>query len=148
MTTPTAIAQTVLDTLKANIADIDFTSLASYLPAIQSNKIAVIGVAVGHQDEMSVLAFGIAQMVHTLRYLVWTKVTQGQDAVSQKRARDFGYNAMQVLIANDEAGYSLNWTEGAAPAITYTVDPVLVSEAGQAYIAGVLTVAVVQQVEI
>ena len=77
----------------------------------------------------------------------WTKVTQDRRRRARS-GRDFAKRHAGVGLPTMKLVIWLNLTEGALPQSLYTVDPRLVSAKGQAYIAGVLTVAVVQQVEI
>jgi hypothetical protein len=145
MASVTSIAQAVLDVLKTDLPDVDQASLTSFMPAIRTARIAIMGVSQGHADEGYVYGPGYMHAVHRLRFLVWIKLVQGKEEEYHRRARDIGYEAMRVLVAHNAEGGYLLADAGSGVAMTYNVEPSLIQEGGQPYLVGTLTVSVAQK---
>lgn len=142
MATATTVAEAVVAVIDAALSEVDAASTADYLPAVESQKVALIATALGHADEGHVYSAGWMHVIHRLRLEFWTKVDQGDVATCVTRARDAGYRAMRALVAGDvTSGYTL----ASQNTMTYAVDPQVVVVGDIPYFRGVLTVAVMQK---
>ncbi|MGV1048234.1 MAG: hypothetical protein ACOYD4_06895 [Solirubrobacterales bacterium] len=145
MASTTTVAQAVLDTLKDHLPDVDQASLTSFMPALRTSRVAIMGVSQGHVDEGYVYGPGYVHVVHRLRFLFWVKLIQGREEEYHLRARNLGREAMHALVANEQAsGYTLA-DSGDGVAMTYSVDPNIISEGGQPYLVGTFSVPVMQK---
>lgn len=144
MASVTEVAEAVLAVLAAGIPDIDYSSSTTYLPALQSSKIALMGTPRGHSDEGYFYSAGWMQAVHRLRFEFWVKLVQGQEDIYQARARDIGYEAMRILVAHHGEGYVLQ-SVGGNVTMSSAVEERATVAGGLPYLVVVLTVPVMQK---
>ncbi|MBK9462261.1 MAG: hypothetical protein IPN94_23280 [Sphingobacteriales bacterium] len=134
-------------TLQAALPEIDSASTAGYLPAIDTQSVALIATALGHTDDGYIYSMGWMHAVHRVRLEFWVKFDVGDTATGIALVRDIGYRAMRALVAQDGAGgYTLYATEGGA-AMTGAVDPTPLDpgNSGIPFLRYTLTVAVMQK---
>jgi hypothetical protein len=113
MQTVTALAQAMADTIAAAVPAIDSVDLNSYLPAVDAQWVALIGVPTGSASDMRPLTLqgNEWEAVHRVRLQLWVKFDQGDADACMERARDVGFLALQALAANDGDGYSVAMEE-------------------------------------
>lgn len=134
-------------TLQAALPEIDSASSAGYLPAIDTQRVALIATALGHTDDGYIYSMGWMHAVHRVRLEFWVKFDVGDTATGIALVRDIGYRAMRALVAQDGAGgYTLYAAEGGT-AMTGAVDPTPLDpgNSGIPFLRYTLTVAVMQK---
>jgi hypothetical protein len=144
MASVTEIAEAVLAVLDAGLEDVDFVSSTTYMPALQTANIALMGTPRGHSDEGYFYSAGWLQATHRLRFEFWVKLVQGQEALYQARARDIGYEAMRVLVAHHGEGYVLQSAQGGI-VLASSVEERAVVAGGLPYLVVSLIVPIMQK---
>lgn len=137
----------LVDALQAALPEVDTASVAGYLPAIDTQSVALIATALGHTDDGYIYSMGWLHAVHRVRLEFWIKFDVGDAATCISLARDIGYRAMRALVAGDgAAGYTLYAADGGA-SMTGAVDPTPLDpgNSGIPYLRYTLTVAVMQK---
>jgi hypothetical protein len=71
----------VLGALEAGLAGVDYVSSTSYMPAIQTHTVSLVGVAQGQADDGMFYSEGWLHGVHRLRFEFWVKLVQGKENV-------------------------------------------------------------------
>lgn len=108
MATVSQLTDAVLAAIRAALPEVDAWSAAGYEPAIGTQGVAMIGTALGHQDDvrLNTLEGGI-EATHRLRVQLWTKLVRGDEAAGIATARDAGYRALLAVTMADGDGYEL-----------------------------------------
>lgn len=134
-------------TLEAGLSDIDYASTAGYLPAIDTQGVALIATALGHADDGFYYSAGWLHVVHRVRLEFWVKFDVGNASACIALARDIGYRAMRVLVAADVTGGYTLVASGEGAAMTGNVDPTPLDpgNSGIPFIRYTLTVPVMQK---
>ena len=141
------IVQALVTTLQAALPEVDAASVAGYLPAIDTQSVALIATALGHSDDAYIYGYGYMHAVHRVRLEFWTKFDVGAQETCIALTRAIGYRAMRALVAGDlVGGYTLQAGEGAA-VMTGAVDPTPLDpgNSGIPFLRYTLTVSVMQK---
>lgn len=145
MATVSEVVEAVVGVIVAALPEIDEWDTAQYLPAVETQQIALIATALGHTDEGYVYSAGWMQVTHRLRLELWTKLDQGDIETGIQRARDAGYRAMKALVAADVGGGYTLAAAGTGVAMTYQVEPQIHTVGDIPFLRGVLMVPVWQK---
>lgn len=134
-------------TLEAGLSDIDYASTAGYLPAVDTQSVALIATALGHADEGYYYSQGWMHVVHRVRLEFWVKFDVGNTATCIELARNIGYRAMRILVAADVTGGYTLVANGEGTAMTGAVDPTPLDpgNSGIPFLRYTLTVPVMQK---
>ena len=108
MATVSQLCAAVLAAIRAALPEVDSWSAAGYEPAITTQGVALIGTALGHQDDvrLNTLNGGI-EATHRLRVQLWTRIVRGDEAAGIGTARDVGYRALRAVALADGDDYEL-----------------------------------------
>jgi hypothetical protein len=134
----------VLGALEAGLAGVDYVSSTSYMPAIQTHTVSLVGVAQGQADDGMFYSEGWLHGVHRLRFEFWVKLVQGKENVYMALARNIGYDAMKVLVRENGNGYLLA-SMGSGVTLQSQVEERPIAAGGQPYLVVMLTVPVMQK---
>lgn len=141
MQTVTQLAQAVSAVIVAALTDVDADDLNSYVPTIDSNRIALVGVPAGTRSTLRPLDLNGAtwEAEHVVRLQLWVKFDTGDAAACVQRARNIGALALQAIAASDGTGYSLSMD---GTPLAAEVAPDVLSVAEIPYIVVTLSVTV------
>lgn len=148
MSTITPIV-TAIKTILDPLADIDESSINSYLPSIKTRKVALIIPPMGMAGTVGAPVGRRTRLVHQIPCEFWVRVTGGDQADMMQRGREICLTAAAEL----QASLTLNSTveflgDGAeTPAFSWRVDDNII-ELGEraAFIRAILTVTVTEWV--
>jgi hypothetical protein len=134
-------------TLEAGLPEVDSASTAGYLPAVDTQSIALIATALGHADEAYYTSAGWMQVVHRVRLEFWVKFDVGNAEACITLARNIGYQAMRVLVAADVTGGYMLHAPAHGTGMTGNVDPTPLDpgNSGIPFLRYTLTVPVMQK---
>ena len=144
MATVSHLTDAVLSAIRAALPEVDSWSAAGYEPAIGTQGVALIGTALGHQDDVRFLTVeGGFEGVHRLRLQLWTKLVRGDEGTGIATARDAGYRALAAVVRADGDGYELLPDEP----LTARTDETILVVGDLPYVRTVLTIPVWQAEE-
>lgn len=129
MSDTSAVVAAMVDVLRTALPEVDAWDTAGYLPAITTQRVALVATALGHSDAGYLTSAGWMRVVHRPRFEFWVRVDMGDAAGCVTTARDIGYRAMRALVAADGAGYTLLGGEG-AETFTAAVDELPLGKVG------------------
>ena len=99
MTTLTAIANAIRDIL-IDLEDIDLATLDGYLPAVETQKVALLIPPMGLRGSVGAPVGHKTRLVHRIPLEFWVRVDNGDLAACLRRAREVCLNAAAELQAN------------------------------------------------
>lgn len=142
-----AQVEALVATIAAALPEVDSASTAGYLPAIETQRVALIATAFGHADEGYVYSMGWLHVVHRPRLEFWVKFDVGDAETCIALARNIGYRAMRAVVAGDGSGGYTLFTTGEGAGMTGAVDPTPLDpgNSGIPYLRYTLTVPVMQK---
>lgn len=144
MATVTQLTDAVLAAIRAAMPEVDSWSAAGYEPAIGTQSVALIGTALGHQDDVRLNTLdGGTEAVHRLRVQLWTRIVRGEEAAGIATARDVGYRALLAVARADGGGYELTPDED----MTARTDDTILVVGELPFVRTVLTIPVWQAEE-
>lgn len=129
MTEVTDVATELVSILSA-LADVDQTSLDNYVPAVETQKVALLVVPFQQSGAMAYAGVGKNSYVHAHRIPCefWVKVNTGNVAAAVQRGRDICLQALRLIAANPtlngsvmQVGSSLLGDQGMLG--QYTINP-------------------------
>lgn len=109
MATVTSIA-TALKTQLTTLSYVDQSSITQFLPAIETQKVALIIPPYGQRDAGTYLTMTKMEMIHRIRCEFWVRLIPDSDGSAGTvfgYAREIPVDAMQVLMNNDGTNYDL-----------------------------------------
>jgi len=147
MSDVTVQVEALVATLQAALPEVDAASVSGYLPAIDTEHVALIGTALGHTDDAYIYGSGYMHVVHRVPLEFWVKFDVGDQAAGIALARNIGYRAMRALVAGDGVnGYTLQ-AAGDGAVMTGAVDPTPLDpgSSGIPFLRYKLTVGIMQK---
>lgn len=152
MTTVTDVALRLKNTLSA-LPDVDQASLDTYLPPIETESIAL--VLPPFRTEIRVEPWGAARGTLQMSYRIpcefWVKIDTGQLDKTLQRARDIGWYAAKLVMADPDLRGKVqrtgNFGGDSRPGVTVEVTDRPVQIAGVPYIVVTVLVPVIDYVD-
>lgn len=143
------IAEALRDVCADNISDIDRSSKDDYLPAVDTQKIALLAVPFRQLDTYEWADLSGTKLLcrHTIMLEFWIRLPNDAAgiAVAMQRGRDIGLQAALVIADNDGTGYQL---EPDAPLMQSEVDDAALNLNGPVFVRARLGVRVRQEVSV
>jgi hypothetical protein len=137
----------IVSTIEAGLPEVDSASTAGYLPAVDTQNVALIATALGHADDGYYYSAGWMHVVHRVRLEFWVKFDVGDAATCIALTRNIGYRAMRALVAADVTGGYTLAASGDGAVMTGSVDPTPLDpgNSGIPFLRYTLTVPVMQK---
>jgi len=145
MTVPTTIVDALLLAINTGVADVDTVSSNDFTPAITTASVAALSPAFDLETTFTWESLSSLEITVTHRVPIefWVK-HDGKPAQTMQRARNVGASAVTALVLSDGTGYTLAFDE----AVSFAVDPGLVTINSVSWLVANMTVTVIETVTI
>ena len=142
MTTLTAIANAIRDIL-IDLEDIDLATLDGYLPAVETQKVALLIPPMGLRGSVGAPVGHKTRLVHRIPLEFWVRVDNGDLAACLRRAREVCLNAAAELQANlTLSGTVTHLGDGDTPPFEWSVDDEMINTGKATFVRANLAVTV------